>query len=1376
MTTSSNIRAIWILCVFILSSLLGFGQTVFQHQQSISGDILISADIPSIDLVETEVNGSSMYSVACDGCTPMLIKGAPDLPKLTQSYIIPDLAAMEVELVQSDYYELENIDLAPSKGNLYRDQDPRDVPYTFGETYHMETYFPLDPVDRRDPYILREVRAQTMIVYPVQYNPTTKTLRVYTHLEFKLKSKKNGEPVNPFYRKKALSEVDFSFHGIYQKMFPNYSSFLSMYAPVVDNGKLLIISKTTYLPDMEPYIEWKRQRGMTVYVADIATVGNTSTAIKSYVNTMYSNESISFVLLVGDAQHVTTYTATSGHSDNSYGYLNGNDSYPELFVGRFSAESSSEVQTMVERVIRYEKEPNSGGWFARGVGVASDQGPGDDNEYDYQHMRNIRTDLINYTYTDVYELYDGSQGGLDAPGNPTSTMLFNILENGISVFNYTGHGSSSSCATTGLNSSDVDDLTNVDMYPFIFSVACVNGNFVGGTCFAEKWIRATHDTTGAPTGAIATLMSTINQSWSPPMSGQDEMNDILVESYNNNKPRSFAAIAMNGCMQMNDDYGSSGDEMTDTWTCFGDPTVFVRTDVPTAMTVTHPLISTIGASSLAINGSVDSAFVSLMQNGQVLDAGMLINGSINLNFSALNTVDTLTLTVFAYNKTPYIAYLPVIVPNGPYVIQSAVSIQDALGNNDQEADYGETINFDLELTNVGTVSTTGLNVSISVNDPHVAVVNGTVSYSSLDSNNAASNNALSVTISDSVPDGYIVPVQISISDSLGNTWPGNFNLNINAPKLEFTDYSVDDSQNGNDNGVLDPGEAAVITFHLKNSGHSDAVISSNSALTSSSYLSLSGSPILTSIPEGATGDLSYNLQVGSGVNLGSLALIELSTDAGAYSSSENYLVSIGRLIEDFETGDFTSYNWGMGGNAPWTAVQTANGGTYGAQSGTITHDQSSEMGVSFQVIAPDSIRFYFKVSSEANYDYLRFMIDGVEVAAWSGEIPWTYAAFPVDPGQHSFSWIYEKDYIVTSGQDAAWVDDIQFPPALVPTPTTVDGNVSEWMNGGAIGQAEVTFMNATNTYTAQTDGQGNFVIPGFLTGIYDVYVSVWGFQPLCQQAVVLGAHSFDFELRTGYGDDFNTDLGWIVLSTATTGAWEMGAPLEVIYGATIVAPGSDVTSDCGESAYITGNGSNTPGADDVDGGYTLLRSPAMDLSGLNHPVVSYHVWWSASGGSTPVDDEMWVILTNGTDSLILDVFNASSTMNTWLEMDHYIGGQIPLTASMQLIVFIADQGGGHIVEGGFDHFRIAESGIGIEEESIEFHVYPNPVSDWLYIDSDEVHEGDRFSILDLGGRLLKSGHLDQASKRIFVGEFASGVYLLDVFHCGQRSQIKFIVH
>ena len=74
----------------------------------------------------------------------------------------------------------------------------------------------------------------------------------------------------------------------------------------------------------------------------------------------------------------------------------------------------------------------------------------------------------------------------------------------------------------------------------------------------------------------------------------------------------------------------------------------------------------------------------------------------------------------------------------------------------------------------------------------------------------------------------------------------------------------------------------------------------------------------------------------------------------------------------------------------------------------------------------DSIRFYYKVSSEANYDYLLFKLNDAEVFKKSGEIPWTEIAVPVTAGTNKMEWIYSKDQSVSNGADCAWIDLIDF--------------------------------------------------------------------------------------------------------------------------------------------------------------------------------------------------------------------------------------------------------------------------------------------------------------------------------------------------------------
>jgi hypothetical protein len=605
--------------------------------------------------------------ISVDEATPILIAGDPDLPKVTASLIIPDNAHMGIQITNSDFVEYQNIEIAPSKGNFTRDIDPASVPYTYGVTYSQNQFYPGKLAELRDPYILRDLRGQTVIFYPYQYNPVTKVLRVYTNLEVSI-AQDGLSDLNVMTRTKAITGFDREFAQIYKQHFINYNNTYK-YTPIEEQGNMLIICYSTFMSAMQPFVDWKNTEGIHTEMIDKATAGATAAAIKTYVTNYYNTNGLTFLLLVGDAAQIPTFTVSGGGSDPSYGYITGSDHYQEIIVGRFSAESVANVQTQVTRSINYEKTPSTTpGKFNRTIAIGSDQGPGDDNEYDYQHERNLQTQMTGFTYTSRVELFDGSQGGLDASGNPTATMLGNEINSGAGIITYTGHGSDNSFGTTGYSNSNMSTLTNTSILPFIWSVACVNGNFTGGTCFAEGWLRQTYN--GQPVGAVAALMSTINQSWNPPMEGQDEMVNILTENAGANIKRTFGGLSVNGIFQMND--ATPDFNMTDTWTIFGDPSLMVRTDDPVAMAVTHVSSIDEAVTNLVVNCSAEGALVCLTVNHLIIGTGTVTGGVANISFPTQSQGDTITVCATAFNYIPYL---------GTVLVTNTTNIQEQADNS-----------------------------------------------------------------------------------------------------------------------------------------------------------------------------------------------------------------------------------------------------------------------------------------------------------------------------------------------------------------------------------------------------------------------------------------------------------------------------------------------------------------------------------------------------------------------------------------------------------------------------------------------------------------------------------------------------------------------
>ncbi|MEE3231560.1 MAG: hypothetical protein VX235_00575, partial [Candidatus Thermoplasmatota archaeon] len=143
----------------------------------------------------------------------------------------------------------------------------------------------------------------------------------------------------------------------------------------------------------------------------------------------------------------------------------------------------------------------------------------------------------------------------------------------------------------------------------------------------------------------------------------------------------------------------------------------------------------------------------------------------------------------------------------------------------------------------------------------------------------------------------------------------------------------------------------------------------------------------------------------------------------SFTGAGNYTVYLNDSYGDGGTSVSADYSYISGSAPPSTPIS----GVYSARSGDISDNDSTNLEFT-GVMSNGTVSFAYNVSSEANYDFLTFSIDGVQLAQWSGSQSGNFST-PVSLGQHTLKWTYVKDGSVSAGSDAAWIDDVIIPLA-----------------------------------------------------------------------------------------------------------------------------------------------------------------------------------------------------------------------------------------------------------------------------------------------------------------------------------------------------------
>jgi hypothetical protein len=1060
---------------------------------------------------EFEILHDGIYtSVEIPGATPLLKAGAPDLQKVTTALIVDDLREMEVEVIHADFTEYTDVFMLPSKGNLLRTVDPASVPFTEGPAYSTNDFFPGALANLGRAYVQHQFRGQPLHFNPVQYNPVTHVLRLYSNIEVIVKpTEMEGENQLP---SNVAQQTNATFREVYNSRFLNYSAHQDRYEQLSEIGNMLVITDAEYLEELAPWIQWKKEKGIDVEVVDVATI-NSISAISNYVEDYYNENGLTYLMLVGDEDQIPVQLVNNsggqGYCDVCYGYINGNDSYTEVFVGHFLVHNDSELPAVIAKTLEYEKNPNTQlDWFSRAMGIGSDEGAGygDDDEADWEHQNNIKEDLLDFTYEEVWEMYAGSQasssptGGItaDQSGEPSASSISDRIEGGCSLINYTGHGAHSLISTGSFTNAHINALNNNKFYPYFIIVGCCVGDYDdddgSGDTFGEAWLKSPSQTT--LTGGIGGSFGSVYQSWAPPMEAQDEMNKIIANLAGINTRHTVASIHYHGCASMNDEYGTAGDDMTDTWIVMADPTVQLRTAMPVQIVANHPSTAFIGLSQINIQCNIEDAMICLTVDGEIIATGLVSGGQCLLTFDAINTQEIILVTASAFNTIPYQGTIELIPASGPFVVGNMTGIVDLSGNNNGLADFNEQILIDAVAENIGVVTANDVQAIITCEHPNIVIDDNSHSYGDIAEGQSVDGpGAFSFHVDGAIEDQTPVVFLITYTDSDGNVWTNEITIIIHAPSYQCsTTFSVDDSS-GDQDGQLDGGETVYITFPVTNSGSASSATEVYAWLSENSgFVTVAASPVLLGVMlPGQTLNATFEVVIAEDAPQMEPVVFSFSAGADDYASVCSYGRTINLMMETWETGDDSMFPWTYTGSAEWFVTdQAPYEGEYCMRSGAIGNDQQTTLNLNMTFDEPTDVSFMYKVSSEAEYDFLRFYIGTQLQDEWSGSIGWTQASYSLNAGTYNLRWRYEKDPYVVAGQDAAWVDNIAFnPEQIIATtdaklnsvfnvfPNPAEDEVQINYSTGKYDRADLTVTNSLGEVIYCK--QGNALIPGMNT-------------------------------------------------------------------------------------------------------------------------------------------------------------------------------------------------------------------------------------------------------------------------------------------------------
>jgi len=716
--------------------------------------------------------------------------GDAALPMLNILVPVTATAVPFADILETDEFPVTSLHLKSSpEGHLDSDTEPARIS---SYDWNRASRSPSTRVKSGEPMLLDGRRYLPVAIHPVQLMTGAQEVSVPRTMRVVLGGASLGD----------VSQISPD-GGLLSVVTPG-----ERFAP---RGHYLIISPPQFISYMDYFAAWKTRMGYEVTTISTNAAGNSAAAIKNYIQTAWDTweSRPDFLVLVGDEdQGIPGHYIQNpqGHNlvtDHPYALLEGEDSFPELLVGRLSVDTVSELVAFTAKIVAYESGPymTDTAWFERALMICTTWGAAS-TEATKEWVANK---MLENGFDHIYTAYH--------PGVSSPASISNPINAGVGFVNYRGYGM--------YNGWFGPDFTNQNIYqlissgprtPVITSVVCGGGNFAAtenDPCFGEVWTRI--GTFSVPNGAVAFFgpseLYTHTQ--------YNNVIDIGIYSGIFDQGISTLGAALwNGKYELWRNYhsntyfpfGQTPEFYHHVYNLLGDPGMQLWTAVPRQLEVSHrDTLSTADnflevqitdESGLAVPGAYVALSNTSNASGGYTDAA----GFISLPVLP-GDGEALLITVTGKNLKPYLNTIPIDVDTHALDLANW-ELEDAA-----QPAAGDSTGMSLSFTNEGP---TLQNVQISFTaDRPGFVFHAPQVLDSIPGQSLFELTGIGVNIPD-LPHGTPVTLQVELQTPAGTrTWQ-NF-LVVQSPVLSISGSSLV-------NGVLQPGQSAQLQLELSNTG------------------------------------------------------------------------------------------------------------------------------------------------------------------------------------------------------------------------------------------------------------------------------------------------------------------------------------------------------------------------------------------------------------------------------------------------------------------------------------------------------------------------------------------------------------------------------